>query len=135
MICHQLKVGLIVTAMVVGVAGGAAAQVAPRAPVGLSPYPVEATVAASATNAQGEPIDFSASRISLGLTDAQAEALRADGVVKTAVDHQFTRDGLVGSVGFLCGLPPNPTDTGAATVRGNDPQGRFLGAKLSFAFR
>ena len=135
MICHQLKVGLIAAAMAVIAAGAAAAQVAPGASAGLSPYPVAATAGASATDVQRKPVDFSASRLSLGLTDAQAEALRADGVVKTAVDHQFTRDGLMGSVGFLCGLPPNPNDGGAATVRGNDPQGRFLGAKLSFAFR
>ncbi len=80
------------------------------------------------------PVDISLPAVSLGLTDAQADALRRAGVVRTAIDHRFTRDGVTGSLGFLCGLPPDP-DGGVSSVRGYDPQGRFLGARLSLPFR
>jgi hypothetical protein len=54
----------------------------------------------------------------------------------TAVDHRFAGEtGLVGSAGFLCGRHPGTDNNGAATALGYDPNGRFLGAKLSFAFR
>ena len=77
-------------------------------------------------------LHLSALRQSINLTDAQAEALRT-GIARTAVDHKFA-DSLTGSLGFLCGLH-GPVDYTASPVRGADPQGKFLGAKLSLAFR
>ncbi len=77
-------------------------------------------------------LDMSQLRSSFDLTDAQAEALRA-GIARTSVDHRFV-DRLTGSVGFLCGLHGADYDE-ASAMRGADPAGKFLGAKLSLAFR
>ncbi|HZZ69141.1 MAG TPA: hypothetical protein VFE18_13290 [Phenylobacterium sp.] len=54
----------------------------------------------------------------------------------TAVDHRFDRaDKVTGSVGFLCGLQPSHAEAGGAgAAYGVDPHGRFVGAKLAFAF-
>jgi hypothetical protein len=57
------------------------------------------------------------------------------GVAKTSIDHRFDEDGAVGSFGFLCGLNPGQRMSGAAGASGYDPMGKFLGAKLSIAFR
>ena len=65
---------------------------------------------------------------------SEAELLRRRGIAKTSVDYT-DRDGLTGSLGFLCGLKPGAERTGAAAARGYDPSGRYVGAKLSFAFR
>ena len=111
-------------------AGGACAQTTAQSSVSLRPYAVDAAVSTPL-----ESIDASASRSPINFTDDEARALRAAGVVRTSVDHRFARDAVTGSFGFLCGLPPNASDGGATAVRGYDPQGRFLGAKLSFAFR
>lgn len=64
----------------------------------------------------------------------KANALRAAGVARTAVDRSFGRDEVVGALGFLCGRPDNLNSDGAADAYGHDPHGRFLGAKLSVAF-
>jgi hypothetical protein len=64
----------------------------------------------------------------------QANPLPA-GVARTSVDHRFDNDDAVGSFGYLCGLNPGQKMTGAAGAAGYDPMGKFLGAKLSFAFR
>ena len=120
-----LKISLAFCALMAA-ACGAKAQTAPQA----SPAPP--SVGAYAFT---KPVDLSLPPAALGVTDAQADALRRAGMVRTAIEHRFTRDGVTGSLGFLCGLPPNASDGGATAVRGYDPQGRFLGAKLSFAFR
>ncbi|HEX3885943.1 MAG TPA: hypothetical protein VHW05_00500 [Phenylobacterium sp.] len=54
----------------------------------------------------------------------------------TAVNHRFDRaDKVTGSLGFLCGLQPSHADvSGAGAAYGVDPHGRFVGAKLAFAF-
>ena len=53
----------------------------------------------------------------------------------TSVDHRFSSGGPTASAGFLCGLQPGASETGAAAAHGFDPQGRFVGARLRFAFR
>lgn len=58
--------------------------------------------------------------------------VRIPGVAKTAVDR--TSGDLTGSLGFLCGLKSSADKTGAASY-GYDQMGRFVGAKLSLAFR
>ena len=78
-------------------------------------------------------LDLSAARSGAGLTDAEAEALRT-GVARTAVDHKFA-DQLTASLGFLCDPKASMQSGGAVAMPGADPQGKFLGAKLSFAFR
>jgi hypothetical protein len=72
-------------------------------------------------------------RIILPAPFAEAYALRQAGIARTAVsggDDEVTR-----AMGFLCGLQPGQKPTGAAAARGYDPSGRFLGAKLSVAFK
>jgi len=64
----------------------------------------------------------------------QANPLPA-GVAKTSIDHGFDDDSATGSFGYLCGLNPGQKMSGAAGAAGYDPMGKFLGAKLSFAFR
>lgn len=49
------------------------------------------------------------------------------------VDLRFD-DKVTGLVGFLCGREPGQTEYGAASAFGHDPQGRFLGARLSRSF-
>ena len=79
------------------------------------------------------PLDLSIMRNGAGLTEADAEALRR-GIAHTAVDHRFA-DRLVGSLGFLCDPQASMQYDRAVAMPGSDPQGKFLGAKLSFAFR
>ncbi|MCR5880639.1 hypothetical protein [Phenylobacterium sp. J367] len=79
--------------------------------------------------------DTSAPRIRLEMpaSDAEAYALRSAGIARTAVERRS--DGATASLGFLCGLQNGAGRTGSAAVRGDDPMGRFLGARLSLAFR
>lgn len=72
-------------------------------------------------------------RVSIAPEIAQANALRQAGIAKTSVDHSFSRSATA-SLGFLCGLQPR-ADEAIGSAHGFDSQGRFLGAKLSFAFR
>jgi hypothetical protein len=51
------------------------------------------------------------------------------------VDRTLAGEDLTGALGFLCGIQPGADRNGAAAARGSDPNGRFLGAKLSLAFR
>ena len=92
------------------------------------------TLSASPEAAQQRPaLDFSRLRRAADFTDAETVALRT-GVAKTDVDKRIS-DGLSGSLGFLCGMHSSVGEDGASTMRGVDPEGRFLGAKLSLAFR
>ena len=60
-------------------------------------------------------------------------AAKMAGFAKTALDHHFASE-TVGSVGYLCGRQPHTReDNGPASASG--PEGTFLGAKLSLAFR
>jgi hypothetical protein len=66
---------------------------------------------------------------------AGAAAPLPAGVVRTSVDHSFSPGKVSGSAGFVCGLQESLDHSGAREVTGSDPHGRFVGAKLSFAFR
>jgi hypothetical protein len=57
------------------------------------------------------------------------------GIARTSIDRRFDDDSATGSFGYLCGLNPGQKMSGAAGAAGYDPMGKFLGAKLSFAFR
>lgn len=62
----------------------------------------------------------------------QTQALESAVFAKTAVDHRV--GGATASAGLLCGRMPGHADSGMAGAYGVDPHGRFVGAKLSFAF-
>ena len=79
------------------------------------------------------PGDVPNARITLAAPYAEAYALRTAGVAKTAVSDKD--DDITRSLGFLCGIQPGQKPTGAAAARGYDPNGRFLGAKLSIALK
>lgn len=67
---------------------------------------------------------------------AHAPEPRMPGVARTSVDRRFSDAGMIGSLGFLCGLEPGAERMGGpASARGHDATGRFLGAKLRVAFR
>jgi hypothetical protein len=66
---------------------------------------------------------------------SDAGALKAQGVARTSVDRNFGGDRASGAFGFLCGRPESLDERAAASPYGADPHGRFLGAKLSLAFR
>jgi hypothetical protein len=74
-------------------------------------------------------------RLSLDPRSAEAHALKRAGVARTAIDRRLAGDDLTGALGFLCGIQPGADRNGAAAARGVDPSGRFVGAKLSLAFR
>ena len=70
-------------------------------------------------------------------TKLQVQDLNSEVFAKTAVDRHFGANGPGGataSAGFLCGLQPGHGDSGGSAAYGIDPHGRFVGAKLSFAF-
>jgi hypothetical protein len=116
----RFRTAAYVALLTLAATGAAQAQTAP-----LKLDPAQTPVAAA-------PLDMSRLRSSFDLTPDQAEALRA-GIARTSVDHRFV-DKLTGSVGFLCGLHGGDYDE-ASAMRGADPAGKFLGAKLSLAFR
>ena len=74
-------------------------------------------------------------RLSMPAKDAEAYAMRRAGIARTAVERALAGDDVTGSLGFLCGIQPGAERSGVAAARGTDPSGRFLGAKLSLAFR
>ena len=100
--------------------------------------------ALSAAAASAQPLDLQAAPARLDLTrpktsfavryEPGAES-RIRGVAKTSVERRLAEDGLTGSLGFMCGLKPGAEERGAAAMRGYDPTGRFVGARLSLAFR
>jgi len=74
-------------------------------------------------------------KLTLDPKSEEAHALRRAGIARTAVDRRLSGDDLTGYLGFLCGIQPGADRNGAAAARGVDPSGRFVGAKLSLAFR
>ncbi|MEW5685407.1 MAG: hypothetical protein AB1942_10845 [Pseudomonadota bacterium] len=66
---------------------------------------------------------------------SRAPAERIPGVARTAIDRRLDGEDVTGSLGFMCGLKPGADKFGAAAARGWDPTGRFVGARLSVAFR
>ena len=79
--------------------------------------------------------DAPAVRLSLDPKSAETYALRRAGIARTAIDRRLSGEDLSGALGFLCGIQPGAQRSGAAAARGVDPSGRFVGAKLSLAFR
>jgi len=66
---------------------------------------------------------------------AYAFAARGEASARTAIDHRFAPDGLMGSVGFVCdndGHPPAPHESG---VIAGYQEGRLVGATLTYPFK
>lgn len=82
-----------------------------------------------------KPLDLTRHNTTFGVSYANAGPARIPGVARTSVDRKLAKDDVIGSLGFLCGLEPGSGDKGLAAARGYDPSGRFVGAKLRFAFR
>jgi hypothetical protein len=123
MICNRLTAAALCLAAALAAAGAAGAQA-----VGPAPDQTDAAQALRSAILPSTP------RIVVASPYAQAQQSRIPGVATTSVDHSFARKGLVGSAGFLCGLHPGQGRDGGAAAYGFDPQGRFLGGKLSLAF-
>lgn len=104
-------------------AGAAHAQTADA----LMKAPLRATAA-------GVAIDLTQPAAAFTPRYSHAPEARIPGIAKTAIDHRYD-EGVVGSLGFLCGLDQGAERKGAAAVRGTDQTGRFVGAKLRLAFR
>jgi hypothetical protein len=92
--------------------------------------------APSMSQALRQALGVSGQSSTLPMSYAGAETPLTPGVGRTAVDHSFGKGGgVTGSAGFLCGRGAGPDNNGAATAYGYDPEGRFVGAKLSIAFK
>jgi hypothetical protein len=130
-----VTIALAAAALAAGLAGVARAQPldlrvpdrgqAPAAPLGT----IGARTARPAPDL-ANPLDPQAPTV------IQTGAMDSVVFAKTAIDHRFaSRQDVTGSLGFLCGLKPGHNEEGGAAAYGVDPHGRFVGAKLSFAFR
>ena len=99
-------------------------------PAGVTPFPVEAVAPPRPAPDLANPLD------PLAPTAIQVRSVESAVFARTSVDHRFSRrQDITGSLGFLCGLQPGHTESGGAGAYGSDPHGRFVGARLSFAFR
>lgn len=115
-----------VALILLAAAGSARAQTAAEA---LMAAPLRAT-------GGGVALDLAPPRPAFTPRYADAPEPRIPGVARTSVDRRLNDDGVVGSLGFLCGLEAGAErKVGAAAARGYDPTGRFVGAKLRVAFR
>ena len=86
--------------------------------------------AISAAQSTQKPLSLSG-LLPLGYAQRAPAPLPA-GIARTSVEH--SADALTGSAGLLCGLQPSADTSGAATARGYDPDGKFVGAKLALRF-
>ncbi len=93
------------------------------------------TPPAAVTGPPTQAADLSAPIFAIHYVQAPIQSL-PPGVARTAVDHSFAPRGLVGSMGYLCGV--NSSAPGAEDIGGPaSSYGKgttFLGAKLSYAF-
>lgn len=65
--------------------------------------------------------------------NGDGSAPRLDGIATTSVSRQVGSNA-TGFAGFICGLQPALGHSGASAAYGDDPHGRFVGAKLSVSF-
>ncbi|THD60694.1 hypothetical protein [Phenylobacterium sp.] len=126
-----MKTALIAVALTT-LAGAAAAQPLdlrlpdPAAPT--SPLPVAAEATKPSPDL-ADPLD------PLARPALQTKTLDSAVFAKTAVETRLAgRSDLTGGFGFLCGLQPGHNESGGAAAYGDDPHGRFVGAKFSLAF-
>jgi hypothetical protein len=79
-----------------------------------------------------------AAPLRLDLADAPydaAQALKAAGVARTALDQSLPGGAGTVSAGVLCGIQPGAQASGGAGAYGVDREGRFVGAQLRLRFR
>ncbi len=131
---------LILAGAVMSSASAAGAQTVSSAPRSAAPVGASAALTAAAfSKPSGQSfVDRSGAARSSTISYAGAPTLRHDGVAKTALDHRFDADGVVGSVGYLCGmdhLAPDTNLSGGGPTSGFGRQGTFLGASLGYSFR
>lgn len=82
-----------------------------------------------ATPVQGPPLSLKPR------PDLRAAASPMNGIAKTSVEHRFGNDEEMAALaGFICGRDSAADYHGAAGAYGDDPHGRFVGAKLSRSF-
>jgi len=128
-------IALAAAALTSGLAGAAKAQpldlrLSDRSPVPAIPPAIVGPRTPKPAPDLADPLD------PLAPTKIQTGSMESVVFAKTAIDHRFAgRQDVTGSLGFLCGLQPGHTDSGGAAAYGIDPHGRFVGAKLSLAFR
>lgn len=84
------------------------------------------------------PLDLSSHAVAFARPLRQESTVELAIEPKTAVDHRFGPDGLVGEAGYLCGIGGIGPDADA--VRGGPASafghsGTFLGASLGYAFK
>jgi hypothetical protein len=94
--------------------------------------------AGEATVAMGGPLDLSSHAVVIARPLRQESTVELAVEPKTAVDHRFGPDGLVGEAGYLCGIGGIGPDAdappgGPASAFGHS--GTFLGASLGYAFK
>ena len=87
----------------------------------------------AALNAAVRPPQAVEIKPTLATPHAEAHAMKLAGIAKTSVERRA--DNATAALGFLCGIQDSAGRQGASAAFGSDPHGRFLGAKLSFAFR
>jgi len=109
-------------------AGGAHAET-----IGLKPYAITAKAPAMSL-ARDAAMQISRPDLSVPVRYANAPVQLPRGIAKTSVESRIASDGPVASAGVLCGLKPSADYSGMGTARGYDNDGRFVGAKLAFAF-
>lgn len=118
------------------IAGGAQAQSAPK--LNLALPELAGAAPAGVVTAAGVPAkpvpDVEDALDPQARPKLQPQTLDSVVFAKTAVDHRFGSSGATASAGLLCGRMPGHADSGMAGAYGVDPHGRFVGAKLSFAF-
>ena len=134
MTCNRV-ISLMAAALMLAGGGAAQAQrlkLSPYRidPTGGTPLPLKAMAPPRPAPDLANPLD------PLAPTAIQVRSVESAVFARTAVDHRFSRrQDITGSLGFLCGLQPGHTESGGAGAYGSDPHGRFVGARLSFAFR
>jgi hypothetical protein len=129
------RLPILIAAALFAMAGAAQAQ-----PLDLSLRPLTAAPTAPVARPADAPAravpDLANPLDPMAPTKLQSKTLDTAVFARTAVERHFAkRDDLTGSFGFLCGLQPGHTESGAAAAYGSDPHGRFVGAKFSIAFR
>lgn len=129
MVCDHRHLGLTLLLAIAGAAGGASAQTAT-----LSAAPAtDLVTAVRALPASSRPaLDLSSLRTPAALSST--EAFESD-QPRTAIDHQFASGGLVGSMGYLCGIDKFQPAANSGPASSSGRAGTFLGAKLSYAFK
>ena len=116
--------------------GVAHAQSTAPAPDLLTAHLKQPTASAPLTSRLTDrPLNLTRNNAVFDVAYANPGPARIPGIARTSVDRKLASDDVTGSLGFLCGLEPGSGKQGVAAARGYDPSGRFLGAKLKFAFR